>query len=566
MKTLQALLDSYAQQYNTTVVNLDPWYDQDIISQSTWLKNIISSLHKDVFENNEKIIFTVTKRNTLTDVLMPELQFYLNQIDISNYFVAVLTNSRDHIADLIQASTSNHDPIPVSYDLFDNIEVEIVTSNVNFDTRKDYGYSYNSKIPLGLDATKINNTHRRYLFENKTFCMYPWIHLHVFPTGTAMPCCHAEHIGNNSLGNAQQTSLKDLWNSDRMKQLRKNMLSDTADPFCKRCYEQEKSGFFSGRNSANKHFGKHIARVDSTHDDGTVDDFEMIYWDIRYSNLCNLRCRSCGHIFSSSWYQDQVKLAGKDWAQKNKVLNYAGKTETDMWEQLIPHLDYVEQIYFAGGEPLLMEEHYKILEELERRGRFDVRLIYNTNFTEVKLKDRWVFDYWKKFDSVAVGASLDAMGPRAEYVRKGTLWDQVERNREKMLEICPEVDFYISPTFSILNAWHVPDFHKNWVDKGLIKPSDLNVNILQDPDYYRIDIAPLSFKEKIKQKYQEHLEWLRPLDQLQRATVGFESAIKFMMAIDNTALITKFWKRTEELDQLRKENLLDVAPELEQLR
>jgi sulfatase maturation enzyme AslB (radical SAM superfamily) len=292
----------------------------------------------------------------------------------------------------------------------------------------------------------------------------------------------------------------------------------------------------------------------------------MTYWDIRFSNLCNLSCRSCGHIFSSSWYQDQVKLAGPEWAKENKVLKFAGRTETDIWEQLIPHLDYVEQIYFAGGEPLMMEEHYNILDELERRGRFDVRLIYNTNFTHVKLKDRWVFDYWRRFQSVSVGASLDAMGPRAEYIRKGTNWDTVERNRSQMMEICPNVDFYISPTVSIMNALHVPDFHRDWVDRGLLKPQDLNVNILQDPEYYRIDIAPDSYKQKIKHKFEQHLEWLRPLDRLQRATVGFESAVNFMMATDNTKLISKFWNKTHQLDAIRNENILDTIPELKALQ
>ena len=71
-----------------------------------------------------------------------------------------------------------------------------------------------------------------------------------------------------------------------------------------------------------------------------------------------------------------------------------------------------------------------------------------------------MFDIWKKFDNVAVGASLDAMGPRAEYIRKGTKWDTVEKNRRQMMEICPDVDFYISPTLSIMNVWHIPDFHK----------------------------------------------------------------------------------------------------------
>jgi organic radical activating enzyme len=344
------------------------------------------------------------------------------------------------------------------------------------------------------------------------------------------------------------------------------MLSDRAVDACTKCYEQEAAGFFSGRQSANKHHGHLVDRVDSTQPDGHLDQFQLTYWDIRFSNLCNLSCRSCGHIFSSSWYQDQAKLAGGDWAKKHTVLNYAGRTETDIWEQLVPHLDYVEQIYFAGGEPLMMKEHYNILDELERRGRFDVRLIYNTNFTHIRLKDRSVFDYWRKFDSVAVGASLDAMGPRAEYIRKGTEWDTVEHNRMQMLEVCPKVDFYVSPTLSIMNALHLPAFHRSWVDQGFIRPQDLNVNILQDPAYLRIDIAPAKYKQRIRVAYEEHLAWLRPRDPLQRATVGFESAINFMMATDNSALLPKFWSKTLELDGIRKENILEVIPELEALQ
>jgi organic radical activating enzyme len=360
------------------------------------------------------------------------------------------------------------------------------------------------------------------------------------------------------VGNTKFKTLETIYRDAPMRGLREDMLNERPNPACGRCYEQEESGFFSGRRSANKHHGHHIKRIDD-------DKFQMSYWDIRFSNLCNLSCRSCGHIFSSSWYQDQAKLAGGTWKEQNVALNYAGRTETDMWEQLIPHLDYVEQIYFAGGEPLMMAEHYNILDELERRGRFDVRLIYNTNFTHIKLKDRMVFDYWRKFDSVAVGASLDAMGPRAEYIRRGTDWDTVERNREQMMTICPNVDFYISPTLSIMNALHLPQFHRTWVDKGLIRPQDLNVNILQDPAHFRIDIAPIKYKQRIRLAYEEHLSWLRPLDPLNRATVGFESAVNFLMATDNSALVPKFWSKTNELDSIRNENILDIIPELEAL-
>jgi MoaA/NifB/PqqE/SkfB family radical SAM enzyme len=416
-------------------------------------------------------------------------------------------------------------------------------------------YKYNSTDLVR--PTELTQHEEFLLKESKTFCIYPWIHLHAYPTGKAYPCCHAEMA--YPVGNTRFKSLEEIYRDAPMHELRKDMLNERFNPACNRCYEQEESGFFSGRRSANKHHGHHVKRIDD-------DKFQMSYWDIRFSNLCNLSCRSCGHIFSSSWYADQVQLAGEDWAKHNRPLNIAGKDSKDMWQQLLPHIDYVEQIYFAGGEPLMMDEHYLILEELERRERFDVRLVYNTNFTQVKLKNRYVFDYWRKFKSVAVGASLDAMGPRAEYIRRGTDWDQVERNRGQMQEICPNVDFYISPTLSIMNAWHLPDFHRNWVDRGLIQAQDVNINILQDPAHYRIDIAPIKYKQRLRVRFEEHLDWLRPLDALQRATVGFESAINFMMATDNTNLIDKFWEKTQQLDQIRNEQIIKTLPELEALQ
>jgi hypothetical protein len=116
-----------------------------------------------------------------------------------------------------------------------------------------------------------------------------------------------------------------------------------------------------------------------------------------------------------------------------------------------------------------------------------------------------------------------------------------------------------------MNALHLPDFHRDWVDKEYIKPQDLNVNILQDPAYLRIDMATTDYKEKLVDKYQTHLEWLRPRDALQRATVGFESAINFMTATDNTHLLPKFWNKTRELDAIRNEDIFKAIPELKAL-
>jgi radical SAM protein with 4Fe4S-binding SPASM domain len=535
-------------------VDLDTLPDDFNHAQQS-LELVCKKLHKESYRENEKIIFKMTKDfydDGVLGVRLRMLQSAINQVDISNFFAIVLTTNPDYLRELDQLKTISTDPVPMNIVCVPGEFQRIESKKEKFEN-----YRYGSPVPLKISIDDLTAKEKFLLMDSKVFCIYPWTHLHAYPTGDAYPCCHAEmEVGR--VGNCRESTLEEIWHGAEMQQLRQNMLSEIPSKTCQRCYEQEDAGFFSGRQSANKHHGHNIRKIDSA-------PFEMIYWDIRFSNLCNLRCRSCGHIFSSQWYKDQVKLAGPEWAKKNTVLNIAGKHEQDMWNQLMPHIDYVEQIYFAGGEPLLMHEHYRILEELERRERFDVRLIYNTNFTEVKLKDRLVFDYWKRFNSVSVGASLDAMGPRAEYIRKGTTWHQVVQNRESMLEICPEVDFYISPTLSIMNAWHLPDFHKDWVARGLIRAQDLNVNILQKPEFYRIDIAPSSYKQQLKTRYEQHLDWLRPQDSLKRATVGFESAIKFMMATDNSVLLEKFWQKTQELDSVRNESIFEYIPEIKNL-
>ena len=558
-------LDAYRQEFDIVAeIDLAQW-DKDYAQGQKWLETLLRKIRQDVFESQQLIVVLHRRDfftpNTRVGLILKNLQILLNEVDISNYFVRVLSSDPNIDQTCAWLLANSTDTVPLIIDAVDDQFESVELSRYPSSLKETY--QYGSSNPLKINIQDLSQRERELLTESKTFCMYPWIHLHAFPTGDAHPCCYSEMA--HKIGHTKEKALGEIWNDQPMRDLRIRMLNNEPSGACKKCYEQEANGFFSGRQSANKHHGHHVQRALNTQDNGHLDQFEMTYWDIRFSNLCNLSCRSCGHIFSSSWYRDQSQIAGPEWAQRHQVLNFAGRTQTDIWEQLVPHLDYVEQIYFAGGEPLMMDEHYRILEELEQRGRFDVRLIYNTNFTQVRLKDRMVFDYWKRFDSVSVGASLDDMGPRGEYIRKGTRWATVEANREKMMQECPRVDFYISPTLSILNAWSLPDFHRNWVERGFIRAQDLNVNILQDPVHYRIDIAPSKYKERLTEKYQQHIEWLRPQDTLARATVGFESAVTLMNSTDNTHFIDTFWRKTHELDNIRNERCLDIIPELNAL-
>jgi radical SAM protein with 4Fe4S-binding SPASM domain len=469
-------------------------------------------------------------------------------------------------------------------------------------------YDYNSWEPNKISVGDLTEDEIKLLRDSKTFCMYPWVHIHSYPTGETYPCCVADM--EHPVGSVNEQPLSELINSPSMKSLRQDMLNGVKRQECKKCYEQDETGFFSSRTSANKHWGHYINKVHDTNPDGSIDNFEMKYLDVRFSNLCNLKCRSCGHIFSSQWHKDQIKVTQQGYWEKVRdpswpedapttmeefralpqsiqdelmtdfhgeiishinygkqlpVLNVAGRHENDLLEQVLDHIDTVEQIYFAGGEPLVMEQHYTILKTLIEHGRTDVRLQYNTNLTKVKLKDMNAFDMWKHFSNVSIGASLDGMGEYAEYIRTGTKWADVERYRIQMMEECPHIDFYISPTLSIMNALHLPDFHRAWVDKGFIKPQDVNVNILQFPLHYRLDVATPEYKQLIRDKFNKHLEWLKPYDTLNRASTGYQAALNIMEQESPVGLAV-FWEKVNLLDKIRNENILDFIPEMKLLK
>ena len=421
-------------------------------------------------------------------------------------------------------------------------------------------YEYGAKEPEKLKIKDMTPREKELLIESESFCMLPWMHLHAFPDGRAYPCCFA--FDKLHVGNVNEQSMEEVFNGDKMKQMRLNMLANKKSRECVKCYDQEQSGFFSLRLSSNKHFGHNINMTENTKPDGTAD-FIIKYWDIRFSNLCNMACRSCGTWFGSNWYEDHKKLTGAP-PNHAKIMK-AGRNSNDIWEQLLKQFDHVEQFYFAGGEPIIMEEHLRILKELDKRKMYHVRLIYNTNFSKSKFKGTDIFELWNKFDSVSIGASLDAEGPRAELMRKGTVWEETVANRKRMLEVCPQVDFYISATVGLSNCLHVVDFHKSWVEQGFIKPQDFNFNLLQYPLWQRMDLLPQEEKLKVTAKYEEHIEWLKSKDPLTRASKGFRSALDWMNKKDMSDHMQTFVNETRKYDKIRNENFTDVFPEWKEL-
>ena len=107
----------------------------------------------------------------------------------------------------------------------------------------------------------------------------------------------------------------------------------------------------------------------------------MRYFDLRFSNICNFKCRTCNYEYSSQWEQEDKRRG-----IKRPIINFA-KEDTALLQDVINQIPNIETAYFAGGEPLITEEHYIIIEEMIRKNRTDIKLMYNTNLSNFKFKN-----------------------------------------------------------------------------------------------------------------------------------------------------------------------------------
>ena len=397
--------------------------------------------------------------------------------------------------------------------------------------------------------------------EDKVFCMLPWVHMHLWPAGTTYPCCLADP--DLPVGDTQKETLQDIWNGDKMRQLRLNMLNGKKSPECRRCYELEENNMHTLRLASNQNFKHHYeTKVMSTESDGSAGDVSLNYMDIRFSNLCNLKCRSCGPQFSSSWFEDHKAINGDP--GHPRILQVRDEMKSFM-DELDPLLESVERVYWAGGEPLITKEHYQILDKWIEMGKRDVKMDYTTNFTQMYYKRKTAFEYWNSFENVRVAASLDANHARAEYLRKNMDWSQVVQNRKDMLEVCPHVYFELTPTVSVYNVLNLPDFHKEWIEEGLLEPANIRINILLDPTYMRLQILPEAEKEAVRNRYQEHLSYLDQFDNIQSVKQDYKNILQYLET-DRTKEIPMWRFKTVRLDKLRNEKVFEIFPELQGLQ
>lgn len=416
--------------------------------------------------------------------------------------------------------------------------------------------------------------------SSKTFCIYPWVHQYVGPPGDVKPCC--VFLQDEQIGDLKQNTLKEIWNNDATRKMRIDMLEGNEVSGCAICNKRESLISRTHKDDANHYLftPDNYDLVNSTKEDGTVEVHQLQYIDARFNNLCNLKCRTCGPRFSTSWIEDHVKIYGvsdEDREKQGDIFTFAGQTEEQLLEEIMPHIPGLKQIYFAGGEPLMTLDHYKILEELIRLGHTGSKekpltINYNTNFSNLKLGKYNAIELWKKFNRININASLDGSHEKGEFWRKNTDWKNIVSNRQKLKQECPNVNFRISFTTSWVNVYNLVDFHKEWIELGYINPSELEVNLLDTPPMYSLKAVPTWKKQKIEKVLLEHIEWLEAIpkpwinhNRTLPTTIGqFRDAINFMYSVDSKDDFlhkNDFIRINKKLDEIRNENFWEVFPE-----
>lgn len=393
----------------------------------------------------------------------------------------------------------------------------------------------------------------------------PWVHLHVSQNGNIIPCCQAPPQKVHRFGNANEQSISEIWQGEAINSFRKKMLNNEPDHRCKQCYVKEGSGAKSLREITNEKFSNEVIKVKEK---GMAYESLPIHFDIRFSNACNLKCRICGPWASTQWHKDAIEMGMRK--KDSKALSIAVEDEDFFFEQLLPLLPEAKEFYFAGGEPLIMEQHYKVLDALIACGNTSIRLSYNTNFSTLKFKKYNVIDYWKQFENVHITASLDAEIEQGEFLRKNIKWTQVIENRELCLKELPHINFQVAPTACVFNVSLLPQFHKNWVTKEYIKVEDFIPNILIHPKEYQINILPIESQLQLIPLYENHIQWIKnsifsKSSSHDECIQQFESILSQLGQSSESRFIESFKEKTSLLDSLRKENSAILFDELREL-
>ena len=485
-------------------------FDNNLIEISKQL----TSLRKEQFLPNERIVIVQENPDQYPYIdgdgeRLIELQKLVNKVDIGNCFILILT-ANTNIASEIASIHQDHsfDKTMFDYCIFPG--------------------EYNISIPT----------------YSNTACTKLWNHLYIGTDNNITPCCIADH--RYPLGNIENQSIKSILDSKESTQLRQWMIDGYRVKSCKVCYNNEDNNIKSGRQSFKPK---------------SVDREKIRFLDVRLNNICNFKCRMCSEYFSSSIQQETIDIFGKDAVlgyEKIDLSSTNRKTRLNNLEKLLPYVTKdLEHIYFAGGEPLITEEHYSILKQLIDVKNFNINITYNTNLSKLVYKKQNVLDYWKQFTDVSVGASIDASELTAEYVRHGTVWKDVLDNINQIKSQTPHVNLSILSTVSWLTLENIMELQALWIEQGLFTRDQLTITTLVTPTFLCITSLPEFHKQRLSKKIENHINCLGQCQLSQH----WAEAKNFMNNTNSEYTLSEFTKTTRTLDTHRKESFVEIFPQ-----
>jgi MoaA/NifB/PqqE/SkfB family radical SAM enzyme len=444
--------------------------------------------------------------------------------------------------------------------------------------------------------------------NSKTFCILPWIHLATRPNGDMRLCCSANASGagddhiigiikkeDGTPANFGKDLPSSAWNNDYMKSVRQNMVNGNIPKSCSKCFVEESHGVSSKRLWETYQWIERGIDIEKllleTDSDGSIPE-KLVYLDLRLGHTCNLKCIMCSPHDSSKWVKDykllypdlKSEIIKKELNWDRKTFNNAWHERSEFWEEIYQQIPNLKEVYFAGGEPLMIEEHKKFIEEIIRQGYQDqITLRYNSNGT---LLDQDIINLWSKFKLVRFGFSIDATEDRNYYIRFPTDWATIENNLEILDNTLPNIEVSIATAIQILNVKHIPDFLKWKVNRNFKKVNLayripdyqiggglINAHLLYMPTWLSIQVLPKDDKLEVKERFKELKDWLysnyttdeRFWSKNPYGWKRWESVISFMESEDHTHLLPSTVEYIEKLDKIRKTNFTETFPELSHL-
>ncbi len=337
------------------------------------------------------------------------------------------------------------------------------------------------------------------------------------------------------------------------------MLEGVLPETCRHCYKIEEAGFPSLRTQMNKKFSSDTEELKkNANPDGTAE-VKLKALDIRFSNMCNFKCRGCGSELSHSWYEDHVAL--KRTSPDAPKLRRIKVDSPNFWNEFPNMINDLEYIYFGGGEPLITKEHFDLLRLLIDRKQTNINLFYNTNLSALNYEGKNLVELWKQFRWVDIAVSLDDIEHRAEYFRHGSDWATVTGNMKKIRDLDDKIKTYINCTVSNMNVYYLPEFFEYVMREKLTNTGTVMINLLQSPPELSVTALPASTKIEVMRKLQAYKE---NLIERNLSSIGddIQKVMDAMMRSDDSRLFGEFLSYTKTLDDLRGESFQATYPEL----